>query len=80
MNNARQFLARVHDEQRQRDCSYQEAWCWVQLDAVTKMDFVLRIDLQRPDPLYEIDHAAWRNRARQAAEALLGILDRVRLH
>ncbi len=73
---AEQFRDRVVQEQRERGCSYRQAWCWVQLNAVTSMDFVLRVDADRDEPTYEIDHEAWIDRCNRAAAALLALLDR----
>jgi len=47
----------------------------VQLDAVTSMDFVLRLDADQDQPTYEIDHEAWIGRCNRAAAALLALLE-----
>jgi len=72
---AEQFRARVAQEQQDRGCSFRQAWCWVQLDAVTSMDFVLRLDADQDQPTYEIDHEAWIGRCNRAAAALLALLE-----
>ena len=66
--------------QAERGCTYRQAWCWAQLDAIARLKCVLERDRQDPVPAYDIDHAAWIARGARAAEAVLNVLNSSHLH
>ena len=77
MNALHRAIKRI---QAERGCTYRQAWCWAQLDALAGIQMVIHRDQAQPQPGYHIDHDAWLKRAARATEALLELLNSSHLH
>ena len=70
----------IRRTQAERGCTYQQAWCWAQLDALAAIQCVIHRDLAQDCPAYDIDHLAWLERGSRAADAVLTVLNTSHLH
>jgi hypothetical protein len=66
--------------QAERGCTYRQAWCWAQLDALAGIQLVIHRDMSQDAPEYDIDHDAWLERGSRAADAVLEVLNSSHLH
>ncbi len=77
MNGLQRAIKRI---QAERGCTYRQAWCWAQLDALAGIQLVIQRDQAEPQPGYHIDHDAWLERGSRASEAVLELLNSSHLH
>lgn len=66
--------------QAERGCTYRQAWCWAQLDALAGIRMVIQRDMAQDAPEYDIDHSEWLERGSRAADAVLTVLNTSHLH
>ncbi len=72
MNALHRAIRRIQGE---RGCTYRQAWCWAQLDALAGIQLVIHRDQAQPQPGYHIDHDAWVERGSRAADGGLSVLN-----
>ncbi len=77
MNALQRAIKRI---QAERGCTYRQAWCWAQLDALAGIQMVIHRDLALDTPHYDIDHLAWLERGSRASDAVLSVLNASHLH
>ncbi len=77
MNGLQRAIKRI---QAERGCTYRQAWCWAQLDALAGIQMVIQRDQAQDAPDYDIDHLAWLERGSRAADAVLAVLNGSHLH
>ena len=77
MNALHRAIKRIQAERR---CTYRQAWCWAQLDALAGIQLVIQRDLAQDTPHYDIDHLAWLERGSRASDAVLSVLNGSHLH
>ena len=77
MNGLQRAIRRI---QAERGCTYRQAWCWAQLDALAGIQTVIHRDMSQDCPGYDIDHLAWLERGSRAADAVLTVLNSSHLH
>ncbi len=77
MNALHRAIKRI---QAERGCTYRQAWCWAQLDALAGIQLVIQRDLAQDTPDYDIDHDAWLERGSRASDAVLSVLNGSHLH
>ena len=77
MNALQRAIKRIQDE---RGCTYRQAWCWAQLDALAGIQCAIHRDMAQDCPGYDIDHSAWLERGSRAADAVLTVLNASHLH